>query len=335
MTRIAGGGPSRRARRARDPGPGGSLRPGTDPRAARRLPSPSFARRGRRASRGAHEGTAEKDDAVAEPTQAAAAPRPPGRRRRARRPARLLRARAARGGLAREHDLRGRVVGNRPPAARPRGGSGLGHSARCCDGPGRGPPVRAGATVLLAVAPFGCGALPSRSGSSTAAWAPSRWRGPTPMRLQTVWDEPLRWLRVIVDTGAEQLAGAASGPADETWDILVVLMGSGLAALLACLSASRALRGAAALVPLALARRRPVHHGPRRAPRVGGRDRRPGPYARLRAISEYARLALGLSEAPRPAGAPRDGARLRARLGCGGRRADGRLLAVVCRRNAG
>ena len=77
--------------------------------------------------------------------------------------------------------------------------------------------------------------------------------GSDPVRLQTVWDEPLRWLRVIIDTGAEQLAGAASDPADETWDILVVLMGSGLAALLACLSASRALRGAAALVPLALA----------------------------------------------------------------------------------
>ena len=69
---------------------------------------------------------------------------------------------------------------------------------------------------------------------------------------RTVWDEPLASLATVVTTGSEQLAGVFAPGAAETWDLLVVLMGAGLAALLAMLCASRELRPAAALVPLGL-----------------------------------------------------------------------------------
>ena len=69
---------------------------------------------------------------------------------------------------------------------------------------------------------------------------------------RTAFEDPVGALHLVFETGAEQLAGAGSDEADETWDLLIVLAGSGLAALLAALCSSRALRGAAALVPLAL-----------------------------------------------------------------------------------
>ena len=69
---------------------------------------------------------------------------------------------------------------------------------------------------------------------------------------RTVWDEPLASLATVVTTGSEQLAGVFAPDAAETWDLLVVLMGAGLAALLAMLCSSRSLRPAAALVPLGL-----------------------------------------------------------------------------------
>lgn len=65
-------------------------------------------------------------------------------------------------------------------------------------------------------------------------------------------DDPLGTLRVILETGTEQLAGTSSDEGTQAWDILVVLMGSALAALTAALASSRALRGALALVPLGL-----------------------------------------------------------------------------------
>ncbi len=79
---------------------------------------------------------------------------------------------------------------------------------------------------------------------------------------QAVWDEPLAWLGTVVSTGAEQLAGGGSQNALKTWDILVVLMGSGLAALLAALCSSRSLRPVAALVPLGLSAADQVIMGP-------------------------------------------------------------------------
>ena len=72
-------------------------------------------------------------------------------------------------------------------------------------------------------------------------------------RAVTALEDPVAGLRLIFATGADQLGGAASSEADMTWDLLALLMGSGLAALLAVLASSRALRGAVALVPLALA----------------------------------------------------------------------------------
>ncbi|OUO59108.1 transglutaminaseTgpA domain-containing protein [Olsenella sp. An270] len=250
VTRIAGGGPSRRrvVLVTRDP-------EGAFARALTRGPlagSVTVVRAtGSAGVAGAHEGTAEKDDAVAEPTQAAAAPARPGAV--AELAALLaccalaLLAAVSLASMIYEGAWSGIVPTLLVPGAAL--GSALGALLRRA---GARPAVRAGATVLLAVALLVAGAalalwlLDGRVGAVAV-------EGTEAARLQTVWDEPLRWLRVIVDTGAEQLAGAASGPADETWDILVVLMGSGLAALLACLSASRALRGAAALVPLALA----------------------------------------------------------------------------------
>ncbi len=76
--------------------------------------------------------------------------------------------------------------------------------------------------------------------------------GTDPVEFGTVWDQPADWLLSILTTGSEQLAGTGFDGVAETWDLLVILMGGGLAALLALLASSRALRGAVALVPLAL-----------------------------------------------------------------------------------
>ena len=71
-------------------------------------------------------------------------------------------------------------------------------------------------------------------------------------QARAVFEEPVAALRLIFETGPGQLGGAASSGANKTWDLLVIIMGSGLAALLAVLASSHALRGAVALVPIAL-----------------------------------------------------------------------------------
>lgn len=71
-------------------------------------------------------------------------------------------------------------------------------------------------------------------------------------QARTAFEEPAAALAFVFETGVEQLGGAASSGADMTWDLLVILMGSGLAAVLAALSSSRTLRPAVALVPVAL-----------------------------------------------------------------------------------
>lgn len=63
---------------------------------------------------------------------------------------------------------------------------------------------------------------------------------------------PLDALGVIVRTGADQLAGGERTPATQTWDLLVLCLGALLAALACALAGARSLRGAVALVPLAL-----------------------------------------------------------------------------------
>lgn len=112
-------------------------------------------------------------------------------------------------------------------------------------------PIRVVLLFVLAVAlaavgtALALGALDGRVGPLAVS-------GTEPVAYRTVWDEPVDWLLTILTTGSEQLAGTGFDGVAETWDLLVVLMGGGLAALLALLASSRALRGSVALVPLAL-----------------------------------------------------------------------------------
>lgn len=106
------------------------------------------------------------------------------------------------------------------------------------------PPLVAAALVVTGAA-LTLTALDERVGPLATA-------GAGPVAYRTVWDEPLASLATVISTGAEQLSGTFAPGAPDTWDLLVVLMGAGLAALLAVLCASRSLRPAAVLVPLGL-----------------------------------------------------------------------------------
>ena len=112
-------------------------------------------------------------------------------------------------------------------------------------------PARVVLPVVLAVALAAAGAALAL-GALDGRVGPLAVSGTEPVAYQTVWDEPVDWLLTILTTGSEQLAGTGFDGVAETWDLLVMLMGGGLAALLALLASSRALRGAVALVPLAL-----------------------------------------------------------------------------------
>lgn len=113
---------------------------------------------------------------------------------------------------------------------------------------GAGRDVRVALTGLLVAAILAVGVVVAL-GILDGRHGPLARGGP---EAPTAFEDPLAALRLIVETGADQLGGAASSAADETWDLLVILMGAGLAALLAALASSRALRGAVALVPLLL-----------------------------------------------------------------------------------
>lgn len=71
-------------------------------------------------------------------------------------------------------------------------------------------------------------------------------------QAQTAFENPVAALRLIFETGPAQLGGMTSSVANRTWDLLVVLMGSALAALVAVLASARSLAPAVALVPVAL-----------------------------------------------------------------------------------